>query len=392
MRISESSNLQQLTNYKNILITGAAGFIGHALCKKLLEGGYTVFGLDNINDYYTVDLKYARLADIGISRSEAEKWNTSVSSSLYENFHFMRMDVENREELPKLFKEHKFDAVIHLAAQAGVRYSIENPEAYIDSNIVGFLNILECCRHNKIQHLVYASSSSVYGANDKIPFEEHDKVDYPVSLYAATKKSNELMAHTYSHLYQLPTSGLRFFTVYGPWGRPDMAPMLFASAITEGRPIKVFNNGNMQRDFTYIDDIVQGIIITLNNPPSRFASERESERASERKKDSETVKHTDSPLTAHESRVTNHEFRPYYQLFNIGNGSPVHLLEFIETMEATLEQKAEKKMMGMQAGDVPRTWADTSQLNALGYESTTDIGKGVKSFIKWFKEYKGGES
>ena len=345
--------------YKNILVTGAAGFIGHALCKKLLDQNFTVYGLDNINDYYTVDLKYARLADIGISRSEAEKWNTSVSSSMYENFQFVRMDVENREELPKLFKEQKFDAVIHLAAQAGVRYSIENPEAYIDSNIVGFLNILECCRYNKIQHLVYASSSSVYGANDKIPFEEHDRVDYPVSLYAATKKSNELMAHTYSHLYQLPTSGLRFFTVYGPWGRPDMAPMLFASAITEGRPIKVFNHGNMQRDFTYIDDIVQGIIITLNNP---------------------------RPQTP-DSRTQS-----CYQLFNIGNGSPVSLMEFIETMEHTLEQKAEKNMMEMQPGDVPRTWADTSQLNALGYESTTDIEKGVKSFIKWFKEYKGGES
>ena len=341
--------------YKNILVTGAAGFIGHALCKKLLDQNYTVYGLDNINDYYTVDLKYARLADIGVARTEAEEWHVAASSSMYENFHFMRMDVENREELPKLFKEHKFDAVIHLAAQAGVRYSLENPMAYVDSNLVGFVNILEACRHNEIQHLVYASSSSVYGANDKIPFEEHDKVDYPVSLYAATKKSNELMAHTYSHLYQLPTSGLRFFTVYGPWGRPDMAPMLFASAITEGRPIKVFNHGNMQRDFTYIDDIVQGIIITLNNP---------------------------RPQTP-DSRTQS-----CYQLFNIGNGSPVHLLEFIEVMEQKLGQNADKKMMGMQAGDVPRTWADTTQLNALGYESTTDIGKGVSKFVEWFKKYK----
>lgn len=350
--------------YKNILITGAAGFIGHALAKQLLEEGYIVCGLDNINDYYTVDLKYARLADIGIARNEAEKWHTTVSSSMYENFYFVRMDVEHREELPKLFKEQRFDAVIHLAAQAGVRYSLENPEAYIDSNIVGFLNILECCRHNKIQHLVYASSSSVYGANEKVPFEEHDRVDYPVSLYAATKKSNELMAYTYSHLYQIPTSGLRFFTVYGPWGRPDMAPMLFANAITDGRPIKVFNHGDMQRDFTYIDDIVQGIIITLNNPPVRSKGEREE----------------DSPYLA--SHTSN------YQLFNIGNGSPVNLMEFIETMEKTLGQKADKKMMGMQAGDVPRTWANTSQLNVLGYQSTTNIEKGVGKFIDWFKKYK----
>lgn len=268
--------------YKNILVTGAAGFIGHALTKQLLEAGYTVCGLDNINDYYSVDLKFDRLEDIGIKRQEAQEFGTLCTSRKHQKLSFIRMNLEDRTALPQLFKAEQFDAVIHLAAQAGVRYSIENPEVYIDSNIVGFLNILECCRHHNIKHLVYASSSSVYGANDKIPFSEEDRVDHPVSLYAATKKSNELMAYTYSHLYHIPTSGLRFFTVYGPWGRPDMAPMLFANAITQNKPIKVFNHGDMSRDFTYIDDIIQGIIITLNNPPSRFESERGSEGESER--------------------------------------------------------------------------------------------------------------
>lgn len=346
--------------YKRILVTGAAGFIGHALSKKLLEQGYTVYGLDNINDYYTVDLKYARLKDLGISREGAEQWYQPASSSIYENFQFVRLNVEDRENLPSLFREQAFDAVIHLAAQAGVRYSLENPMAYVDSNLVGFVNILEACRHHEIKHLVYASSSSVYGENEKVPFAEEDRVDYPVSLYAATKKSNELMAHTYSHLYELPTSGLRFFTVYGPWGRPDMAPMLFASAITEGRPIKVFNNGEMKRDFTYIDDIVQGIIITLDNPP---------------------IAKSQQPTANRQEPVANS------QLFNIGNGSPVHLLKFIETMEKELGIEAKKNMMPMQPGDVPRTWADTSQLNELGYESTTSIQKGVEEFVKWFEKY-----
>lgn len=357
--------------YKKILITGAAGFIGHAVTKQLLDDGYSVYALDNINDYYTVDLKYARLADIGVARTNAEVWNNISSSSVYKNLHFIRLDVQNRVELPIFFKEQAFDAVIHLAAQAGVRYSIENPEAYIDSNIVGFLNILECCRHNNIKHLVYASSSSVYGENEKIPFSEEDRVDFPVSLYAATKKSNELMAHTYSHLYQLPTSGLRFFTVYGPWGRPDMAPMLFANAISEGRQIKVFNNGEMQRDFTFIDDIVKGIIITLNNPPTTNKSQ----------------------VTKYESQEINNNLpftnksSQFYQLFNIGNGSPVHLLKFIEVMEQKLGQNADKKMMGMQAGDVPRTWADTTELNTLNYKSTTDIEEGIYRFVEWFKNY-----
>lgn len=338
---------------KKILVTGAAGFIGYHLCERLIKDGYQVVGLDNINDYYDVNLKYDRLTELGIERSGAEVFGKEVRSEKHDNFMFVRMNLEDREGLPQLFKEEKFDSVIHLAAQAGVRYSLENPMAYVDSNLVGFMNILESCRHNEIQHLVYASSSSVYGANAKIPFSEEDRVDHPVSLYAATKKSNELMAHTYSHLYNIPTSGLRFFTVYGPWGRPDMAPMLFANAITQDKPIKVFNHGDMSRDFTYIDDIVQGIIITLNNPPS--SSEDDS--------------------------------RPY-QLFNIGNGSPVSLMEFIETMEKALEKKAKKNFMEMQPGDVPRTWADTSQLNALRYQSTTGIGEGVAEFVRWFKEYK----
>src|SRR5690554_3700314 len=338
---------------KNVLVTGAAGFIGFFTMQRLLKEGYSVVGMDNINDYYDVNLKYSRLRELGFEKNNAETWITEIKSTTYQRASFIRMNLEDRENLPTLFNKHNFDAVIHLAAQAGVRYSLENPMAYVDSNLVGFVNILECCRHHKIKHLVYASSSSVYGENDKIPFSEEDRVDYPVSLYAATKKANELMAHTYSHLYHLPTSGLRFFTVYGPYGRPDMAPILFASAITENRAIKVFNNGEMSRDFTYIDDIVNGIVITLNNPP---------------KVDFE---------------------QPYYQLFNIGNGSPVSLMEFIETLEKELGQVAEKKMMPMQPGDVPRTWADTAHLNALGYQSTTQILDGVKNFVEWYKSYNG---
>lgn len=333
---------------KKILVTGAAGFIGYHLSKKLVALGFEVIGLDNINDYYQVSLKYDRLKQLGIAQENAEKWNQLGDSGTLDNFKFIRLNLEDREALPALFKEQQFDFIINLAAQAGVRYSLENPMAYVDSNIVGFVNILECCRHYQIKHLVYASSSSVYGANDKIPFGETDQVDHPVSLYAATKKANELMAHTYSHLYNLPTSGLRFFTVYGPWGRPDMAPMLFADAMTNGREIKVFNNGEMSRDFTYIDDIVEGIIITLNNPATNAS---------------------------------------HYQLFNIGNGSPVALLRFIECMETSLGIEAKKNLMPMQPGDVPRTWADTTQLNKLGYNSATSIETGVEQFVAWFKDY-----
>lgn len=339
--------------YKKVLVTGAAGFIGFHLCKNLLEQGAEVVGLDNINDYYDINLKYARLKELGVGKEEAENWNRETGSDQYSGFRFVRMNLEDREALPQLFDREKFDAVVNLAAQAGVRYSLENPMAYVDSNLVGFVNILECCRHHEVGHLVYASSSSVYGENGKVPFSEDDRVDYPVSLYAATKKANELMAHTYSHLYKVPTSGLRFFTVYGPWGRPDMAPILFASAITEDRPIKVFNNGEMSRDFTYIDDIVQGIVITLNNPPS---AEKE---------------------------------QPLYQVYNIGNGSPVSLMEFIGTLEENLGKVAEKNMLPMQPGDVPRTWADTAHLNELGYQSTTSIQEGVKEFVDWYGSYNG---
>lgn len=338
---------------KRILITGTAGFIGFHLANSLASQGHAITGLDNINDYYAVNLKYDRLRELGIERGEAEQWHKVVKSQKYENLTHIRMNLEDREQLPQLFNQEKYDIVIHLAAQAGVRYSLENPESYIDSNIVGFLNILECCRHHGVEHLVYASSSSVYGENSKIPFAEADRVDQPVSLYAATKKSNELMAYTYSHLYGLKTTGLRFFTVYGPWGRPDMAPILFASAIAEDRPIKVYNHGDMSRDFTYIKDIISGIEIVFNS------------------------------YTNHESRVMNPE------IFNIGNGSPVQLMHFIETLEKEMRKPAQKIMMDMQPGDVPRTWADTSSLEALGYKSSTSIEEGVKQFVDWFKKYNG---
>jgi UDP-glucuronate 4-epimerase len=335
-----------------ILVTGAAGFIGFHLSKTLLQKGHIVVGVDNINDYYDVNLKYARLNELGIEREDAELFlNASKGSKHGDAFEFMRMNLEDRENLPKLFSKQKIDVVFNLAAQAGVRYSIENPEAYIDSNVVGFLNILECCRHNKIEHLLYASSSSVYGENKKAPFSTDDKVDHPISLYAATKKSNELVAHVYSHLYGIPTTGLRFFTVYGPWGRPDMAHYLFADAISKDKPIKVFNNGNMSRDFTYIDDIVNGIEILFDNPP----------------------------------KVENK--LPAYRISNIGNGSPQSLGDFIIAMEKSYGKKAKKEYLPMQAGDVPKTWADVSELQKLGYESTVGIEVGVKRFVNWFKEY-----
>lgn len=341
---------------KTILVTGAAGFIGFHLAKSLLADGHVVIGLDNLNDYYDVSLKLDRLKELGIYDFDVSS-NQSISvSDLYEGrFSFAKLDLQDRAAIPQLFEKYQFDGVINLAAQAGVRYSIENPASYIDSNIVGFLNILECCRHNKIGHLVYASSSSVYGENEKVPFSEDDTVDHPISLYAATKKSNELMAYTYSHLYGLQTTGLRFFTVYGPWGRPDMAPMLFANAITAGKPIKVFNEGQMSRDFTYIDDIVNGIKIAF-----------------------------DHPLLPNEG--------PSYQIFNIGNGAPVSLFEFIETIEESLGQVAEKIMLPMQDGDVPKTWANTEKLNNLGYQSTTTIREGIAQFISWFQNYYTKES
>lgn len=332
-----------------ILVTGAAGFIGFHLSEKLLGLGFTVVGIDNINDYYDVNLKYARLNELGISRKEAETFYKETNSSTKKNFKFTRMNLEDKDELVSLFKKENFDVVCNLAAQAGVRYSIENPDAYIQSNIVGFLNILECCRHNEIRHLVYASSSSVYGSNTKIPFSEEDKVDTPVSLYAATKKSNELMAHTYSHLYNLPTTGLRFFTVYGPWGRPDMAPMLFANAISNNRPIKVFNNGDMERDFTYIDDIVEGIIRVI------------------------------------EKSVAS---RDLYKIYNIGNNDSVKLFDFINEIEFSLGNKATKEFLPMQMGDVKKTWANVNRLvKEYDYEPDTKLSEGVASFVKWYLNY-----
>ena len=335
-----------------ILVTGAAGFIGFHLSKALLDNGHDVYGIDNINNYYDINLKLSRLKELGISSSEAMVFFQESRSDIYlDKFTFVRMDLEAKKELSKLFEKQKFDVVCNLAAQAGVRYSIDNPDAYIQSNIVGFLNILECCRHNEIKHLLYASSSSVYGANKKVPFFEKDSVDHPISLYAATKKSNELMAHTYSHLYNIPTTGLRFFTVYGPWGRPDMAPMLFADAISNNRSINVFNHGDMSRDFTYIDDIVSGIELLLDNPPKRIGED------------------------------------PLYRIFNIGNGNPQSLEDFINAVELNLSREAEKKYLPMQPGDVPKTWADISKIKELGYQSKTTMKDGVSKFILWFQQY-----
>ena len=335
-----------------ILVTGAAGFIGFYVSKVLLSKGHKVVGLDNINDYYDVNLKYSRLNELGINKNEASEFKVMCKSES-KDFTFVRMNLEDRVELPKLFENEKFDIVCNLAAQAGVRYSLENPETYVDSNLVGFLNILECCRNNAIKHLVYASSSSVYGMNKKIPFSTDDNVDHPISLYAATKKSNELMAHTYSHLFKIPTTGLRFFTVYGPWGRPDMAMFLFTDAIVNDRPIKVFNHGNMERDFTYIDDIVEGVIRIIEKPPVK--------------------------------RIETNEL---YKVYNIGNNNSVKLLDFIKEIEFNLDKVAAKNMMEMQPGDVERTWADVDELiKDYDYSPNTSIKDGVKSFINWFKSY-----
>lgn len=337
-----------------ILVTGAAGFIGFHVSKKLVEKGHEVVGLDNINDYYDTKLKYDRLSELGIDSKKAKEYNTLSKSELpNSSFSFIRLDVADRQSLPLLFSSQKFDIVCNLAAQAGVRYSLENPEAYVDSNIVGFLNVLECCRHNAIEHLVYASSSSVYGLNEKVPFETSDSVDHPISLYAATKKSNELMAHTYSHLYGFATTGLRFFTVYGPWGRPDMAMFLFTDAIINDRPIKVFNNGAMERDFTYVDDITEGVV-----------------RIIEKKK------------------ASKNNLKADYQIYNIGNNSSVKLLDFISAIEQKLIKTASKKMLPMQPGDVERTWANVDDLiKDYDYRPNTSIKKGVSAFIDWYKEY-----
>ena len=348
-----SDNQHKILKSSKILVTGAAGFIGFYVAKKLLNLGYTVIGLDNINDYYDVNLKYSRLNELGVTQKDASFFNEYQKSSLYNNFTFVRMNLENRDELPKLFKKQKIDIVCNLAAQAGVRYSLDNPETYIDSNIVGFLNLLECCRHFKIKHLVYASSSSVYGLNKKIPFSTDDNVDNPISLYAATKKSNELMAHTYSHLFKIPTTGLRFFTVYGPWGRPDMAMFLFTDAITNKKPIKVFNYGKMERDFTYIDDIVEGVTRILESPTKE--------------------------------RVENNTL---YKVYNIGNNNSVKLLDFIKEIEENLDIEAQKDMLPIQPGDVERTWANVDDLiKDYNYRPNTSIKEGVKAFVDWYKGY-----
>lgn len=345
-----------------ILVTGTAGFIGFHLVTRLLARGDEVVGLDSINDYYDLRIKYGRLAEHGIAR-EAIGYGEITPSSLYPNYRFIQLDLADQKGIARLFEEEGFDKVCNLAAQAGVRYSLKNPQAYMDSNIIGFCNILEGCRHTGVSHLAYASSSSVYGLNETMPFSTRQNVDHPISLYAASKKSNELMAHTYSHLFGLPTTGLRFFTVYGPWGRPDMALFLFTKAILEGRPIQVFNHGNMKRDFTYIDDIVEGVVRVLDNPPQPKAgwSGKDPEPGSSK-----------AP----------------YKVYNIGNSAPVLLMDFIREIEKQLGQEAEKHFMDMQDGDVPATWADVDDLKAnLGYQPATPISYGVAEFVKWYRDF-----
>ena len=328
-------------------MTGVAGFIGMHSAKKLLDEGHEIIGIDNLNDYYDVSLKEDRLQTL----------------KDYKNFRFLKLDIKNQKDVLDLFKKESPQRVLHLAAQAGVRYSIQNPYVYIDSNIQGFINILEGCRATKTEHLVYASSSSVYGGNEKIPFSEHDNVDHPISLYAATKKANELMAHTYSHLYQIPTTGLRFFTVYGPWGRPDMALFLFTKAILKGEAINIFNHGKMIRDFTYIDDIVESLVRVMDKVATPDASF--------------DAKHPD-PATSHAP----------YRIFNIGNNQPTPLMDYIEAIESALDKKAIKNLMDMQPGDVPLTSADTSELNQwVNFKPNTSIKEGVKRFVDWYKNY-----
>jgi UDP-glucuronate 4-epimerase len=334
----------------NILVTGAAGFIGFHLCNRLLGDGNDVVGIDNINDYYDVNLKHARIAIL----------------QKHSNFTFYKIDIADLHPMEDLFanqRENAFDLVINLAAQPGVRYSLKNPHAYIRSNIVGFTNILECCRHSKVKHLVFASSSSIYGMNQKIPFSVSDNVDHPVSLYAATKKANELMAHTYAHLYELPCTGLRFFTVYGPWGRPDMAYFSFTKAIMEGTPIDVFNYGKMKRDFTYIDDIIEGLVRVMDKIPRS------------------------NPEWDRKNPDPGSSYAPY-KLYNIGNHNPVELIKFIEVLENNIGKKAQKNMLPMQPGDVPTTYADADDLmNDVGFKPATPLEEGIKKFVQWYKGY-----
>ena len=337
----------------NVLVTGAAGFIGFHLARRLLEAGHAVTGIDNLNSYYTVNLKNARLSELGIDVSKIDG-GQPVKSTVYQQFEFIKLNIEDREQLPQVFERGRFDVVINLAAQAGMRFSIDEPFSFIDSNIVGFTNVLECCRHSQIKHLIYASSSSVYGSNTKVPFAETDRTDNPVNLYAATKRANELMASCYSSLYGIPATGLRFFTVYGPWGRADMAPMLFASAISKGEPIKVFNGGDMIRDFTYIDDIVEGTIRTLDHVPG-----------------------TECPNGVP------------YRIYNIGCSHPVKLMDFISEIEQAVGRPAEKIFLPMQAGDVYQTNADTTRLEReVGYKPHVRLHEGIAAFIEWYKSEK----
>lgn len=333
-----------------LLITGSAGFVGFHLLTRLIGTGYEIDGIDNLNDYYDPGLKTGRLAASGIERNALD-YGVWMRSAVHSSYRFIQLDLAEREAMKQLFGDENYSAVIHLAAQAGVRYSLENPHAYVDSNLQGFVNILEGCRQSGVSHLIYASSSSVYGGNTKVPFNEDDPVDTPVSLYAATKRANELMAHTYSHLYGLAATGLRFFTVYGPWGRPDMAYFLFTKAILENRPIKIFNNGDMQRDFTYVDDIVEGIVRLLEAGP-----------------------------------VANETNR----LFNIGNNRPEHLMEMIGILEELLGKQAQKEFLPMQPGDVYQTWADVDRLNAaVGYNPSTSLKTGLAAFVDWYRAHYG---
>jgi len=333
--------------FKNVLVTGVAGFIGFHLAYRLLKDGYSVVGIDNLNPYYDVNLKKDRLKEL----------------EPFSNFQFHGIDLSRLDDLAAIFKARPFDVVVNLAAQAGVRYSLENPHAYVDANLVGFVNLLECCRHYSTKHLVFASSSSVYGANTRMPFSVHDNVDHPVSLYAATKKSNELLAHTYSHLFGLPTTGLRFFTVYGPWGRPEMAVFLFTKAILAKKPIQVFNYGNMQRDFTYIDDIIEGVHRVMKKLPAP---------------DPQWSGNAPDPGTS---------YAPY-RIYNIGNNQPVELKRFIEVLEDQLGMRAEKDLQEMQPGDVPATYANIDDLyEAVGFKPMTPIEEGIRRFVEWYKSY-----
>ena len=345
------------------LITGVAGFIGFHVCNRLLQDNtdIEIVGIDNLNSYYDVNLKFGRLQELGIDNQvEINKYK---ESSITDKFRFIQMDLSDSDSIKKLFEVEKFDVVVNLAAQAGVRYSIKNPKTYIQSNIDGFLNILEGCRHNGIKHLVYASSSSVYGLNAKVPFSENDSIAHPVSLYAATKKANELMAHSYSHLYQIPSTGLRFFTVYGPWGRPDMSPFLFTDAILNNRSIKIFNNGNMLRDFTYIDDIVDGVISVINQAPTS----------------SDQWDNINSDPASSSAP---------YRIYNIGNSKPIQLMDFISAIENAIGVESKKEFLPMQQGDVYQTYADTTALqNDLGFMPKTDLNEGVKKTVDWYRSF-----